>query len=166
MSDLRLTVKNYKRAEWASEETDCFTASLYLDGKKIGWARNDGRGGCDFYDFVSRDAREAFEAYVEEWKKTVSDDPNFCLEDGRCFAGAESLVGEACANFRREREMKKALKGYAAVVRIERPEGWVTNIFTARLPEGVDVDEVISTESQDGDSVFVYDGSAVIARNA
>lgn len=45
------TLKNLKVCEWASEETTCFTATLYVDGKRIGECRNDGQGGCNFYDF-------------------------------------------------------------------------------------------------------------------
>ncbi len=32
-----------------SEETNCFVADLYINGKKIGYVKNDGRGGCTDY---------------------------------------------------------------------------------------------------------------------
>lgn len=41
-----ITVKNVKIAEFMSEETVCFTATVYENGKKIGEAKNDGQGGC------------------------------------------------------------------------------------------------------------------------
>lgn len=159
MNELRLTVKNYKRVEWASEETDCYTASLYLDGKKIGTARNDGHGGADYHDFDSREGREAFEAYVKEWVASVQDDPKHQI-DGKCYADADSLVAEACERFRREKEMKKALKGYAKVVRIERPQGWATQILTASLPDASEADEMIEEEREDGDRVYTYDADS------
>lgn len=159
MKNLRLTVKNYKIAEWASEETDCYTASLYLDGKRIGTAQNDGHGGADFYDFVSPDAKAAFEEYVEEWVASVQDDPKHQI-NGKCYAGAESLVAEACEVFRRQKEMKRRLKGYAMVVRIERPEGWSTRILEVSLPAGHDPADVLADHFEEGDSVYLYDADS------
>lgn len=42
---MKIELKNIKRAEFASEETHCFEATIYIDGKKAGTARNDGHGG-------------------------------------------------------------------------------------------------------------------------
>lgn len=159
MSDLRLTVKNYKRAEWASEETDCYEASLYLDGKRIGTARNDGHGGCDVFAFLTPKAKSQFEEYVTEWLASVQDDPKYQI-DGECYADADSLVAEACAIFRRNKEMKRRAKGYASVVRIERPRGYMTEIFEYSLPAGYEVAEIISEKREDGDNVFVYDAES------
>lgn len=43
-----ITVKNVKIVDFMSEETLCFTASVYENGKRIGEAKNDGHGGCTF----------------------------------------------------------------------------------------------------------------------
>jgi hypothetical protein len=153
---MRLTVKNYKKVEWMSEETECFTASLYLDGKRIGTAQNDGHGGPDNLDFVSKDAEADFDAAVAEWLETVQDDPKFQIE-GKCYADAESFVAEACQTFTRQKEMKRDLKGYGSVVRIERPKGWMTEIQTIRFPEGYDREQVVADKSEDGDTIFVFD---------
>ena len=159
---MRLTVKNYKRAEWASEETDCFSASLYLDGKRIGTARNDGRGGCDFLDFESREKETAFREYVSEWIESIQDDQRFQI-DGRCYADADSLVAEACDVFRREKEMKRRAKGYASVIRIERQRGYAVEIMEWSLPDGFDQSEIIAGDHEDGDRVFVYEiGASVV----
>ena len=54
MSDIdtqtRITLKKLKVAEFASEETLCFSAQVLFDGNKVALARNDGRGGCTFID--------------------------------------------------------------------------------------------------------------------
>lgn len=34
---------------FASQETNCYTANLYVDGRKIGTVGNDGHGGCDYF---------------------------------------------------------------------------------------------------------------------
>lgn len=46
---MQITLKNVKYSEFASQETYCFEATIYLDGKKAGQVRNDGQGGCNFY---------------------------------------------------------------------------------------------------------------------
>jgi hypothetical protein len=40
-----ITLKNLKHFAAGSQETYCFTATVYLDGKKVGTAENDGHGG-------------------------------------------------------------------------------------------------------------------------
>ncbi|WP_432757664.1 hypothetical protein [Pseudomonas aeruginosa] len=44
----RITLKNLKVADFASEETLCFTATIVFDGTPIAEARNDGHGGSTF----------------------------------------------------------------------------------------------------------------------
>lgn len=44
----RITLKNLKVADFASEETLCFTATVMFDGRPIAEARNDGHGGSTF----------------------------------------------------------------------------------------------------------------------
>lgn len=41
----KVELKSYKEVKSMSEETVCFQASVYIDGKKVGDVGNDGRGG-------------------------------------------------------------------------------------------------------------------------
>lgn len=43
-----ITLKNFKHAAFASQETYCFQATVYADGKKVGVASNEGHGGSTF----------------------------------------------------------------------------------------------------------------------
>ena len=45
----RITLKSIKHTEWASQETHCFQAVIYLDGKRALNVENDGRGACNNY---------------------------------------------------------------------------------------------------------------------
>ena len=47
---MNITIKNVKHSEFASHETHCFEASIYIDGKRFCSVSNDGHGGCDMYD--------------------------------------------------------------------------------------------------------------------
>lgn len=151
---MRLTVKNYKRVAWMSEETDCYQASLYLDGKRIGKAENEGRGGPDLITFNSRDDRLRFEEALAEWKESVADDPD-------AWPSEEGFVAEAVAAFRREKDLKRiAKKGYPIAARIERHEGWRISIFELGFPAEWGADRIegsIAEKVEDGDKVFVYD---------
>ena len=42
----RVSLRNFKVADFASEETLCFSATVLFDGRPIAEARNDGHGGC------------------------------------------------------------------------------------------------------------------------
>ena len=46
---MKIELKNVKISESLSEETTAFTADIFVNGKKAGYARNDGRGGCTNY---------------------------------------------------------------------------------------------------------------------
>ena len=47
MKQDRIALKSLKVAQFASEETLCFTATVLFDGIATAQARNDGRGGGD-----------------------------------------------------------------------------------------------------------------------
>jgi hypothetical protein len=46
---MNIELRNIQIFDKMSEETTAFHASLYIDNKKIGWAKNGGTGGCTDY---------------------------------------------------------------------------------------------------------------------
>ena len=46
---MKLELKNIKHSAFASHETACFQADLYVDGKPFLIVENDGNGGCDLH---------------------------------------------------------------------------------------------------------------------
>lgn len=44
---MKLELKNIQHAAFASEETNCYEATLYVDGKRFATVGNEGRGGAD-----------------------------------------------------------------------------------------------------------------------
>lgn len=58
----RIALKNLKVAQFASEETLCFTATVLFDGVAIAQARNDGRGGSTFLHALEGKAVQLTEA--------------------------------------------------------------------------------------------------------
>lgn len=61
----KLTFKSFKTVRWMSEETICFTARLFLDGKEIGLAHNEGKGGCTSLSYYSPKAKANLEAFAK-----------------------------------------------------------------------------------------------------
>jgi hypothetical protein len=58
---MEIKLKNIKFSEHLSEETNAFTADIFVNGKKVGYAKNDGHGGCTFYHPYSVNDRYALE---------------------------------------------------------------------------------------------------------
>jgi len=70
--DGNLDLRNIKVHNDMSEETVCFSASIYWKGKRIGVARNGGRGGCNFYEWLDKDASDELDRWVEQQHLTYT----------------------------------------------------------------------------------------------
>lgn len=57
----KITLKNIKHAEFASEETYCFEATVYVNGNRLCYVKNDGHGGPDFFWPLVRDTGKHME---------------------------------------------------------------------------------------------------------
>jgi hypothetical protein len=57
-------LKNVRIAQFLSEETTAFSASVYIDGKRVASVENHGTGGNNMVHWADRDAERAFETYV------------------------------------------------------------------------------------------------------
>ena len=70
---MNLSVKSVKFHDDMMQETPCFSASIYLDNKRVGQVRNDGCGGCHSYDWIDR----ATGREIEEWSLTQETEYDF-----------------------------------------------------------------------------------------
>lgn len=68
---MNIEVRNVKHAAFASEETLCFSADIYVDGKKEGYAKNDGHGGSTI--IAPYELRERIEAHAATLPEIVTD---------------------------------------------------------------------------------------------
>lgn len=100
----RLTLKAVKVNHAMSEETLAYTASLYLDGKKVGTAMNRGHGGPDEYRFDDPAIGEQVLAIGASY-------------DPSPYGGLEVLIGDMLADRELQREAAKThRKGYRFAV--------------------------------------------------
>ena len=63
---MKLELKSLKVHKDMSEETNCFSATLFCDGIKTAHVRNDGRGGCNMYDEFDRKKFKEFSDFCEK----------------------------------------------------------------------------------------------------
>jgi hypothetical protein len=67
---MKIELKKISFSERMSEETNCFVADLYINGKNVGSCKNDGHGGCtDYYGSTLEDQKIIREA--EAYCKTL-----------------------------------------------------------------------------------------------
>jgi len=64
---MKIELKNFKHSAFASEETLCYEAKIYVDGKLFGEAKNHGRGGCTniWVEPSMREVQPLVEAYCK-----------------------------------------------------------------------------------------------------
>lgn len=117
---MKLELKNIKHTAWASQETHCYQASLYVDGKPVAIVSNDGHGGPDRdYDHPKfKGEYRAKMAEVHEYFNGLPPSP-FSYEgaDGVMIHDSlpQTLEGWCCDavnDWLAARELKKKLKSH------------------------------------------------------
>ena len=118
---MKLELKNIKHTAWASEETHCYQASLYVDGKPLAIVSNDGHGGCDrdyahpkfephtrYFGGLGGDYRSVM-AEVDAHFKSLPNTPSEWNEDGM-EQRLEFWCADQVNDWLSARELKKKLK--------------------------------------------------------
>lgn len=103
---MNVELRNVSFNERMSEETNAFVADVYVDGKKVGYAKNDGRGG-DTWVQPYPETRTKF-GECERWLETQSKinigsetDPYMI----KC--NMESMVDSLFEQWLKDKEVKK-----------------------------------------------------------
>lgn len=101
---MKIELKNVKHSEFASHETNCFEASIYIDGKKAGTVMNHGSGGPHFY--YPPTIEDTINAYAKtlpkhKWKYNGQE-----LEIAQ---DADTLVSDILVQYLYARDLKRAL---------------------------------------------------------
>lgn len=106
---MKIELKNIKHSEFASHETYCFMATIYIDGKKAGMAENDGRGGCtNFHPYE-------LEVKINEYAKTLPPresnypDPKDASKKWVYEEDAESLINNLITDHLYSKDLKRRL---------------------------------------------------------
>lgn len=132
---MKLELKNIKHAAFASEETHCFDAVLYLDGNPLAHISNDGRGGSnhvtmhDKFDLgykaaygTWRETMAKIDAYFASLPKSKLD-----LGDGRIVDIEQSLeiwTSEQINEWLARKEFKRRMKAKILAKFADGIYGW------------------------------------------
>tara|TARA_R110002110_G_C13457835_1_gene717807 strand:+ start:2665 stop:3141 length:477 start_codon:yes stop_codon:yes gene_type:complete len=102
---MKIELKNLKYAAFASEETFCFNASVYIDGKKEGTAENEGRGGCcGIHPFALVEKLNAYAKTLEPITSDMGGKPFTYQPD------ADSVITGLVSDALTAKDLKKALR--------------------------------------------------------
>ena len=109
-----ITLKNVRYAAFASQETACFSATVYVDGVALCTAENDGHGGADLYHPAKGKAHADIEAVDAALKAAavrpeVVEDWEAQLWDDGYRPGLEEAVGAALDAHLLVRDLKRML---------------------------------------------------------
>jgi hypothetical protein len=113
----KIELKNIKYAAFASEETSCYEATIYVDGVKFATVDNEGRGGPDrVRPFTG--GYDALAQLDERIKRTMPRIESEYFPDG-LEPSLEIICGDLVNEFLRRKDFKNVLKKIALL----RPDG-------------------------------------------
>ena len=73
-----ITLKHIKLAKFASQETHCYNAVIYFNGRRVCGVANAGHGGCDDYWNINPTVMADVNAYIETLPEvTVSNSESY-----------------------------------------------------------------------------------------
>lgn len=61
---MKIELRNFKHHPDMSEETDCFSASIHHNYRKVGEIQNTGKGGSHRITWLNKDSEKQFNAWV------------------------------------------------------------------------------------------------------
>jgi hypothetical protein len=106
---MKIELKNVKHSEFASHETDCFEASIYIDGVRAGIVENDGQGGCNRYHPYE------IEKTINEYAKTLPrvttsmTDPHDSSKPFVYHQDADTVISNLLTDHLYAKDLKRAL---------------------------------------------------------
>ncbi len=103
---MKIELKNLKVNAMFSEETTCFKADVFVNGKKVAYAENDGRGGCTYYHHYEN--QQGVVRLAEDYCKTLPKQViNFGNEIHEFDQSLESVIDDLVFTKEKEKEQKK-----------------------------------------------------------
>jgi len=126
---VNIKLKNIKYFAAGSEETSCFTASVYIDGMKAGDVKNDGHGGCNYY--YPHELETKLSAYADTLPPVTSS-----LEvDGKPFVyepNADNVIDELLDEYLAAKELRRLLHSGKAIYTVtDRPGIFASSRLTS-----------------------------------
>ena len=112
---MKIEIKNVKHSAFASQETHCFQATVYVDGKRSFTAFNEGFGGCNSYQqFKDGDFKEV-NAQVSKINEELNKEI-IKTSFGEIRNDLDIVIGDLLNEFLAIREVKQQLRSIVYVL--------------------------------------------------
>jgi hypothetical protein len=105
----KLQLKNIKYSEFASHETYCFDATLYVDGKKFAHVGNEGYGGCNDCHMIAPFTYDDYKK-IDDLIKANYPEKKYSFCDDTYRQDIESVVNDLMDEWLTDKDIKRALK--------------------------------------------------------
>jgi hypothetical protein len=139
---MNIELKNIKHSPSLSEETNAFTANLYIDGKKAAYVKNDGQGGSTSYLAESKEVWDLIRR-AENYCKSLPDKhyPKDEYSEGFSIKmNLENYIDDLLEAHLHKKELekveKKVLKDMEKGIVFGKPNdfSWIVQTFNVPLP--------------------------------
>lgn len=130
-----ISLKNITYNERLSEDTFCFSAVIYIDGKKAGTASNHGQGGPTSID--PRDLEDRIDAYAKTLPKIATDFTTKNHETGKeepmfLDPDAEVLINQLLEQYLKRRDLQRLMRSKMVFTVADKPGIWTTKKLDAK----------------------------------
>jgi len=140
---MKIELKNIKHSEFASQETNCYQATIYIDGKNVGTVENAGHGGCD--NVYPYQVAQQIDAYAKTLPKIVCSfiDPE-TGKPAEMEQNHETIFGDILTSWLMSKDLKRLMSKRIVFVKEDGnvyetkampPIDLKLNLNQGRLPE-------------------------------
>jgi hypothetical protein len=140
---MKIELKNLKVNQAFSEETTCFIADVFINGKKVAHAKNSGRGGCtDYYHYEGqKELLKQAELFCKELPKREFTFGDITREFDQTL---ESVIDDLVFAKEKEKEDKKIIKLCENHIVFGKPNGYSYSVLSFKgKPKFADVKKTI-----------------------
>nr|WP_199156679.1 hypothetical protein [Pedobacter sp. ASV2] len=140
---MNIELKNIKYYEPFSEETLAFNVNLYIEGKRAGIAKNDGRGGATYYMGDNKEGQELIRQ-AENYAKALPDKHYPKDEYMEAFSipmNLEHYIDDLLNDYLRKKDLdkiqKKVAKDMEKGIVFGKPNdnSWIVQTFSVPLKD-------------------------------
>lgn len=129
---MKIELKKISFSERLSEETNAFAADLHINGKKVGYCKNDGRGGCTFYHGYDKESNVVIaeaEKYFLSLPKVKAEGYNFEYQPT-----LETAIDDQFELYLKSKEEKKMQKLFSHAIVFGKPNGNSYRYYNYKRP--------------------------------
>jgi hypothetical protein len=131
-TQMKVELKKISFNERMSEETNCFTADLYINGRKVGECKNEGHGGCTDYHGDTKEDNVLIakaEAYYKSLPKVKDEKYNFEYQPT-----LEGAIDEQLEEYLKAKERKRFEKYMVDAILFGVPNGYSYTRIRFKVP--------------------------------